>query len=107
MACDQPWYLNRALARVNHLGVLTSARPSNSVLLSEIQQGRPVGLRIQWNGTNSGHFVMVTGYDDTNPALITLDIDDPFYGHSTVDASQFPGTYQTTGGQWTHTYQTH
>jgi len=105
-ACDQPWYLDRALVRVGRLSTVYGGRPNNARLFSEIDQRRPVALRIQWNGTSNGHFVAVTGYDDSNPGNPMLEIDDPFYGHSTLEAASFPASYQSLGGAWTHTYET-
>mgnify|MGYP000573660431 CR=1 FL=1 len=98
--------LNRALARLNRMGALTAGVPPDETLFEELAKGRPVGVRIQWNGTGNGHFVMVTGFSDNDRGNVTLEIDDPFYGHSTVRKDMFPGSYQTIGGAWTHTYQT-
>jgi hypothetical protein len=103
--CDQPWFLERALSRVNRLrDGPASGRPTDVAVFQEIDAGRPVGLRIRWTGSNLGHFVLVTGYDDTDPSSIRFEIDDPYYGHSTVDAATFPSNYQSGGGSWSHTY---
>jgi hypothetical protein len=80
------------------------ARIDHALIEQELTNGRPVGLRIQWSGTTEGHFVLVIGYDDSDPAEILYVIADPFYGRSTVTANVFPAGYQTAGGDWTHSY---
>jgi len=101
--CNQDWYLDRALTRVSHLaGPVTPAPESFTYVQLEITAQRPVGVRIGWYG-GGGHFVAVTGYDDTNGAQ-QVDIEDPWYGPSTYDYGSFVSAYQSGAGQWTHTY---
>lgn len=102
-ACNQDWYLDLALKRVSHLaGPATSGPASFSYIMNEIDARRPVGVRIGWND-GGGHFVALTGYDETNGAQ-ELDIEDPWYGPSTYDYGTFVSSYQAGAGQWTHTY---
>ena len=79
---------------------------------SEIDNGRPVGVRIQWFGGTKGHFVVICAYKEFASGFRTVDIADPFYGELigdeyfgiwTIDFDQFPAAYQG-GGDWTATF---
>lgn len=106
-ACDQQFYLEVALGHVGHRGAVFENPPSDAALFAELDAGRPVGVRIEWNGFGTGHFVMVTGYDNDDPANVMVDIDDPADGeHVRIARNQFPSSYRTVGGVWTHTYLT-
>ena len=103
--CDRPHRLSDALLRLGRLrgAVLNGSLNGASVRL-EIDQGRPVGVRIQWFGGEAGHFVLIIGYDDSEAARPQYIIADPFYVQSTVPVAEFPSGYQTQGGNWTHSY---
>jgi Papain-like cysteine protease AvrRpt2 len=100
--CDEPWYLERALARVGHSnGGAAAGVAGFAALASEINSGRPLGVRIGWYG-NGGHFVVVEGYSASDQML---NVEDPNEGpqHMSYDTliNDYPG-----GGAWTHTYRT-
>ncbi len=102
-ACNQPWYLNTALAFVGHLttwfaGVLALPGCEAEVC----QSARPVGVRIGWSG-GGGHFVIIGGVDSPSPGLLT--VYDPWFGTSFISYADLQTSYQGTG-QWTHTYIT-
>ena len=102
-ACNQDWYLDKGLTCVNHLAgpVATGPSPYASIK-NEINNNRPVGVRIGWYG-DGGHFVCVTGYDDSTGTQF-VNVDDPWYGPSTYDYTAFCTAYQSGAGGWTHTY---
>ncbi|HET6998210.1 MAG TPA: papain-like cysteine protease family protein [Solirubrobacterales bacterium] len=100
--CNQPWYLDRALNRAGALAGM-EAPPSTGLgrAPDEIQDGRPVCVRIGWSG-GGGHFIVIEGYryDREQVAL-----EDPWYGSSDLPVNSFRTAYQGTGS-WTHTYLT-
>lgn len=101
--CNRDWYLDRALTRVNHLAGPPQTGPGlYSYIQQEIDANRPVPVRIGWYG-DGGHFLALSGYDDTNGNQI-VDVEDPWYGPSTYDYNAFCTAYQSGAGAWTHTY---
>jgi hypothetical protein len=101
--CNQDGYLDQALTIVSHLAAAIIAAPlSFAQIQQEIDAGHPIGVRIGWYG-DGGHFVMISGYDDTGGAEI-VDVDDPWYGPSSYQIAAFTSGYQSGNGQWTHTY---
>jgi len=100
--CNVPWYLEKGLNTVGHLaGPPTPSAEAFLYVQTEINGGRPVGVRIGWSG-GGGHFVVLRGYDDTNGSQL-LDVEDPWYGSSIVDYTAFSTSYQGSG-TWTDTY---
>jgi hypothetical protein len=72
------------------------------VVRTEIDGGRPLGVRIGWSG-GGGHFVIVEGYKPCPEQRVA--IDDPWYGASDLTYNAFVSSYQGTGS-WTHSYTT-
>jgi hypothetical protein len=99
--CNVPWYLELALTRVGHLARPPVGPCSFSYTKREIDLNDPVVGRIGWNG-GGGHFVVLRGYDDGNDNEF-VDVEDPWYGPSTLSHSVFSASYQNAGA-WTHTY---
>lgn len=98
--CNQPYYLDLSLTRTGNLASVTTGTATMAQVQSEIDANRPLGVRIGWpNG--GGHFVVIDGYSTPND----LDIQDPWYGPSTIDYNTFLTAYQGTGS-WTHSYRT-
>jgi Papain-like cysteine protease AvrRpt2 len=102
--CNKDWYLDRALKRTGNLQSWVGNAVALSDLEHEVNAGRPVGVRIGWEG-GGGHFVVIDGYSDPGTGPGFLNIEDPFYGKSRMPYSAFRNTYQGTGS-WTHTYYT-
>jgi hypothetical protein len=103
-ACNRDWYLDRALSRVGNLQSWSGAAAPLSEIEHEVNAGRPLGVRIGWEG-GGGHFVVLAGYDDPGTGPGFLRVEDPWYGQSRMAYSAFRNTYQGTGS-WTHTYHT-
>jgi hypothetical protein len=76
--CNQQWYLNKALDIMGHLSKLEKGAQSFKLIAKEIEEGRPLGCLIKWDGGNGGgHFVVISGVNtDEN----SLDIDDSWNG---------------------------
>jgi hypothetical protein len=103
--CNQPWTLSTVLTRVGHLASFTSASTSFADLRAELDNGRPLCVRIGWSG-GGGHFNVVGCYTwNILFGLESVQIEDPWYGTSVWDYDTFRTAYQGTGS-WTHSYKT-
>lgn len=102
-ACNVPWYLNSALQRVGNLNAFSNGATSFTGVRTEVDGGRPLGVRIGWSG-GGGHFAVVEGYKP-GPGEQRVAIDDPWYGASDLTYATFVSSYQGTGS-WTHSYTT-
>lgn len=101
-ACNKPWYLDKALQRVGHLDTWSSGAATFGDVRTEIDSGRPLGVRIGWSG-GGGHFLMIDGYlDDTTHRVA---VDDPWFGASDITYATLVSSYQGSGS-WTHSYET-
>jgi Papain-like cysteine protease AvrRpt2 len=100
--CNRPWYLDRALTRTGNFAGRSEGTVPLSRLRSELDAGRPVGIRIGWAG-GGGHFVMISGC--LNDATGILEVRDSIYGTSEISIAAFASSYQGSGS-WTHTYYT-
>src|SRR3954447_9987521 len=58
--CNEPWYLNRALARTRNFVSFGGAGNFEDVC-REVKAGHPLGCRIEWQG-GSGHFLVLAGW---------------------------------------------
>lgn len=104
--CNQPWYLDRVLTRTNSLVSWASGTIAFDDVVSEIESGRLVGVRIGWAG-GGGHFVVLAGYQ-RDPGGDTIAVFDPWPGTGDTlahDWGTFASQYQGSGS-WTHTYHT-
>ena len=102
-ACDQPWYLDKALTRVGcYQGPGVAPLPLMDCQSEICNSKRPVGVRIQWAG-GGGHFVVLTGIGaESSPLLV---VEDPWYGTSFVTHAVLSSSYKGLGS-WSHTYFT-
>ena len=74
-------------------------------LRTELDNGRPLGVRIGWSG-GGGHFNVVSCYTwNLLRRGRTIQIEDPWYGTSVWDYDTFRTAYQGSGS-WTHSYRT-
>lgn len=102
-ASNQDWYLEKGLTCVNHLSGPPVPGPSPyAYVQQEINSNHPVAVRIGWYN-DGGHFVCLSGYDDSSGTQY-VDVEDPYYGHSTYDYNAFSTAYQNGAGGWTDTY---
>ena len=111
-ACNQPWYLDRALTRVGCLLSWASGTLSFATVKSLINSTRPPCARQGWSG-GGGHFMAIVCYFEgllgllAEPAAPQSDCAFPTRGTaiSVVDYDVFVSGYQGTGS-WTHSYRT-
>ncbi|HEY4417055.1 MAG TPA: papain-like cysteine protease family protein [Verrucomicrobiae bacterium] len=104
LACDVTWYLEKALRRTNNLvdwqeGALTGAE-----IVAQLSANLAVACRIGWSDGISGHFVVITGYQNDGTSE-TVVVDDPLYYQSQISLDEFTERYRH-DGKWTHTYFT-
>lgn len=95
-ACNQPWYVDRALTRMGIFAGLEQLSPPSRELwpsaMADIEAGRPVGLRIGWDG-GGGHAIVMEGFR-SDGAIVALE--DPHFGASEVPLALLD-RYQGTG----------
>src|SRR5215475_6827102 len=103
--CNQPWYLDAALARVGHFSRIDAANSPFSVVQTEIDQGHPLGCRIAWVG-GGAHFVALGGWLVAADGTQYVRVYDPYYGFKETSYSGFVSAYHTEGDSWTHSYFT-
>lgn len=101
--CNQDGMLDQGLVIVSHLAGPALGRAEDfAYVQQEIDGGRPVGVRILWT-QGDAHAVIISGYDDQNGGQM-VEVEDPWYGHSTYDIASFTSGYQSGKGQWNDTY---
>ncbi len=95
--------MQAALTSVGHLAEMLKTPLSLAETMHEIDSGRPIGVRIEWEDLN-GHFVVIDGYR-TSEEGATIDIDDPWTGFVVIEYSALVDAYPGKGA-WTHSYRT-
>lgn len=105
--CNEVGPLGRPLDRNHNLNVISPGPTALAILKIEIDNGRPVGCRVEWSRSGA-HFMVVYGYGDSlvNGVVInTIEIADPSYDYSIQNLDTFPSKYH--GGKgWSHSYFT-
>lgn len=99
-ACNQPWYLDRALTITGNYVSMTSSSEPITTIQSQNNATRSLGARIGWSG-GGGHFVMLVGVGKGD----MIEVEDPWYGSSYLPYNTFKTNYQGSG-TWTHSYFT-
>lgn len=95
--------LDLALDAFGHMGQVIQGPLKFSAVQAEIDQGRPIGVRIRFMNSGIGHFAVIRGY--RAGALQMLSIDDPLYDESEVRYEHFATRYRGTG-EWRQSYLT-
>ena len=102
--CNAPNVLSAPLRRADVLDRMQQGSVDYDVIRREIDAGRPVGLRLEWSDTNTGHFVVIEGCQSSGDERVALE--DPLAGAFDLPFTTLTeGLYQGTG-TWTHTYLT-
>lgn len=100
--CNKPWYLDLALGIVSVFDQMTSSIETFADTKSEINNGRPLCIRVGWSG-GGGHFLAIFGWQETASGERYYRVDDPIYGSQRIRKSKLETSYQGTG-TWTHSY---
>lgn len=94
--------LDRALKHIGCYSHWSLGRPLPERVMFEINQGRPVCVRVEWY-QGGAHYVLLKGY---NAATEEWLVEDPMDGPSRVPFAAFPQQYGKSGGVWTDTFWT-
>lgn len=103
--CDQQNTLQDPLTRVGMLrgNILGNPIPPASVA-AELNAGLPTLIRVRWRTNGGGHFLAICGIRQ-QPNGIQYALTDPIYGQSLImERSLLNSGYQSSGGDWTHSY---
>jgi Peptidase_C39 like family len=103
-ACDAPNKLSTPLRRADVLDRMHEGAVDYDVIRREIDAGRPVGVRVEWGDTDTGHFIVIEGYQSSGEE--GLAVEDPQKGPSDVDFTTLTKGFYNGDGAWTHTYFT-
>jgi hypothetical protein len=94
--------LDVALKFVNCFSHWTIGKPAFERIQFEINQGRPLGVRLEWF-KGGAHYILVNGYNDQDGSIM---IEDPLHGPHVQDFNRFPGNYRESGAVWTESFFT-
>lgn len=100
-ACNKPDKTAQALNGLGHLASDQGSSSTRAKVASELAAGRPLGIRIKWQGTDVGHANVICGMDEGDLLIVR----DSIYGDQVLDFDVFSTAYQT-NGSWDRTYFT-
>jgi Peptidase_C39 like family len=108
--CDKPGRLEAALDEVSHLAAESATHPNPSkapmtfqAIQTEIDAGRPVCAYIEWSPGSEGHFILISGYHETNGDRY-LYVKDPLYRDGVHSYEHVVKNYLL-DGTWEFTYR--
>jgi len=110
-SCNQPHYLHEALKNIKSFNKWVPGKLPRHQVKSELNANRTIGVRIAWQGSNNGHFILIFGYAIFHKARPDLHyfVFDPLksYGVQLLRASALESTngYQL-AGTWSETILT-
>lgn len=104
VTCNQPWYLDKALTRVNCFVSSAAVPLPLAQVQSEIAAGHVPCLRIGWNG-GGGHFMAIARWFLGTGGTVFVEVQDPIAGASQIPYQTLVSNYQN-AGKWTHHYLT-
>jgi hypothetical protein len=99
--CDVEGSVSQSLNKRRRLRRVGQGKPLIQAIKDEIDNDKPVCVRIEWQNTSVGHFVVITGYSG-DPGSEMIQVKDPLFTDRSVDFGSFPGQYEE-GADWTHT----
>ena len=94
--------LDVALKYVKCFSHWTIGKPVFERIQFEINQGRPLGVRLEWF-KGGAHYVLVNGYNHQEGSIM---IEDPLHGPGVHGFDRFPNNYRESGAVWTETFWT-
>jgi hypothetical protein len=101
--CNKPWYLDRALTRVNHLNQVVNGSLTPAQVGAELAKSCPIGVATMW-AAGGGHAVVIRGRFVLN-GVEYVSIADPWDGDSDATYANFRDRYRGSG-VWTWTFKT-
>lgn len=99
-ACNVPWSLRSALARVGHLGSWIPAPVPFGAIVSCIDDGNVLCARTEW-APGEAHFVVIFGYGHAGARELV--VADPWNGTSRLPYHELRDRYLGVG-TWTDSY---
>lgn len=99
--CDVEGSVSQSLNKRRRLRRMDQGKPAIVKIKDEIDNDRPVCVRIEWLSSGVGHFVVITGYSG-DPGSEMIQVKDPLFTDRSVDFDSFPAQYEE-GADWTHT----
>jgi Papain-like cysteine protease AvrRpt2 len=99
--CDVEGSVSESLNKRRRFRRIAQGKPPIQMIKDEIDNDKPVCVRIQWLSTGVGHFVAITGYSG-DPGSEMIQVKDPLFTDRSVDFDSFPVEYED-GADWTHT----
>lgn len=99
--CDVVGSVSQALSQRHRLRSVGQGKPPIQTIKDEINNDKPVCVRIRWLSTGDGHFVVITGYSG-DPGSEKIQVKDPLFIDRSIDFDSFPAQYEE-GADWTHT----
>ena len=100
--CDQNWALDEALQVTGCFSHWSPGKPSFERIVSELESGRPIGIRIEWY-KGGAHYLVIFGYHGPSREI---HIADSKHGVSRHYFDRFPHDYQSGGAVWTENFWT-
>jgi hypothetical protein len=94
--------LDVALKYINCFSHWTIGKPTFERIQFEINQGRPLGVRLEWF-KGGAHYILINGYNSEDGSIF---IEDSLHNRSVQDFNQFPDHYRVSGAVWTEIYWT-
>jgi hypothetical protein len=94
--------LEDILKKNGHYRKRINSRLSQTTIMKEIDNKRPICINMQWEGSHKTHFIIIYGYELNHDGFL-IHIADPWDGLHTIDYENFATFYHTS---WTNTYLT-
>ena len=99
--CDVEGSVSQSLNKRRRFRRMDLGKPPIQTIKHEIDNDKPVCVRIEWLSTGVGHFVAITGYSG-NPGSEKIQVKDQLFTDRSLDFDSFPADYEA-GADWTHT----
>jgi len=90
--CNRTAFGDIALENVHHYNGPIETLEWETIT-NEIGNGHPISVGITWNG-GGAHNPVIDGYSGSDPGSGVIEVQDPWYGPTTIALSDFPGNYQ-------------
>ncbi len=104
-SCNDTASLDSPLNRTGHFDHRLDSTVAFTSLSTEINNGRPFGCRIEWQG-GGAHFVALLGWSQDEEGVQYLDVGDPLFdAHVHAPYNEFRTAYQG-NGTWANSYFT-
>ena len=102
--CNEPKPVDEPLLKLNHLEDVLNGHIGFDAVAEQIEQKKPVGVRISWpDQPGAGHVLVISGYDRD---ARTVTVEDPMFGRKQHYAYDLLVDQYISNGYWSVTYLT-